>query len=252
VFKRSKDRRNSRIIGADIMPVKSVSNPLRNVCLSVAVLCAAALLLLLTVALFRQGQSLAQAAPSPGLDSPATGGVSLATSAPGDPLPRIQCVEEYTATVYAVGLSAPDGLAFSVPGVLTLTFGLSGTDSIFTVDPATGDRALFANDLLAPEGLRFSAGGGFPLYVAEEDVGGGAGRLSRIEPDGSHAPFCTGFFSIEDVAVDQEGWLYVSEDASGLIILIRSRRRVWLPVVMRQEESMPGAFAALEKGEILR
>jgi glucose/arabinose dehydrogenase len=139
-----------------------------------------------------------------------------------------------------------------VPGVLTLTFGLSGMDSIFTIDPATGDRALFASDLLAPEGLRFSAGGGFPLYVAEEDVGGGAGRLSRIEPDGSHAPFCTGFFSIEDVAVDQEGWLYVSEDASGLIILIRPRRRVWLPVVLRHKESMPGAFAALEKGEILR
>jgi len=116
-----------------------------------------------------------------------------------------------------------------IPGVLTTTFTLSTTDSIFTVDPATGDRALFASGLVAPEGLRFSANGEFPLYVAEEDVGGGAGRLSRIEPDGSHTPLCTGFFNIEDVAVDQRGWLYVSEDSNGLVILIKPNQFLDLP-----------------------
>jgi hypothetical protein len=108
-----------------------------------------------------------------------------------------------------------------VPGVLTLTFTLYTTDSIFAVDPTTGERTLFASNLVSPEGLRFSANGDFPLHVAEEDVGDGGGRLSQVESDGSHTPLCTGFFNIEDVAVDQKGWLYVSEDTSGLVILIK-------------------------------
>jgi sugar lactone lactonase YvrE len=130
-----------------------------------------------------------------------------------------------------------------IPGVLTSTFTLSTTDSIFTVDPAAGDRALFASNLVSPEGLRFSAAGEFPLYVAEEDVGGGAGRLSQVEPDGSHAPLCTGFFNIEDVAVDQNGWLYVSEDTSGLVILIKPTARYSLTVTPASESrsGSPGA-----------
>jgi hypothetical protein len=107
-----------------------------------------------------------------------------------------------------------------LPGVLTVTFTLSTTDSIFAVDPA-GGWTLFTSNLVSPEGLRFSANGEFPLYAAEEDVGGGTGRLSRVESDGRHAPLCTGFSNIEDVAVDREGWLYVSEDTTGLIILIK-------------------------------
>jgi glucose/arabinose dehydrogenase len=113
------------------------------------------------------------------------------------------------------------------------TFTLDVTDSLFSVYPVTGARALFASDLFAPEGLRFSASGGFPLYVAEENIGGGAGRLSQVQANGSHAPLCTGFFSIEDVAVDQRGWLYVSEDTTGLVIQIRPVV-VFLPVVLRQ------------------
>ncbi len=104
------------------------------------------------------------------------------------------------------------------------------TDSIFAVDPTTGDRTVFASNLVSPEGLRFSANGDFPLYVAEEDVGDGEGRLSQVESDGSHTPLCTGFFTIEDVAVDQQGWLYVSEDTSGLVILIKPAVRYGLTV----------------------
>jgi sugar lactone lactonase YvrE len=116
------------------------------------------------------------------------------------------------------------------PGALTATLALYTTDSIFVVDPATGDRALFASGLVSPEGLRFSANGDFPLYVAEEDVGDGEGRLSRVESDGSHTPLCTGFSTIEDVAVDQEGRLYVSEDSSGLVLLIQPAVRYGLRV----------------------
>lgn len=115
------------------------------------------------------------------------------------------------------------GIALGADGLLYVTNEASGTGtnhSVFTVDPATETRELFATGLVAPEGLRFAASGDFPLYVAEEDTGGGAGRLSLIEADGSHTPFCTGFGTIEDVAVDDSGRLYVSEDSTGFIIVI--------------------------------
>jgi len=116
------------------------------------------------------------------------------------------------------------------PGVLTVTLTLYTTDSVFAVDPAAGSRSLLASDLVSPEGLHFSANGDFPLYVAEEDVGDGHGRLSRVESDGSHTPLCTGFFNIEDVTADQKGWLYVSEDTSGLVILIKPTAQYGLTV----------------------
>jgi len=143
---------------------------------------------------------------------------------------------------YAGLTVGPDGLLYAtneisgqeiqavvIPGVLT--FILFTTDSIFAVDPATGAWTLFASNLVSSEGLSFSASGEFPLYVAEEDIGSGAGRLSRVAPDGTHTPLCTGFFSIEDVAVDQKGWLYVSEDTSGLVILVKPKYQVWLPLI---------------------
>jgi alkaline phosphatase len=115
------------------------------------------------------------------------------------------------------------GITLGPDGLLYVNNEASGTvltDSIYVVDPSTGARALLASDLVDPEGLRFSADGNFPLYVVEEDIGGGAGRLSRVEADGSHVPFCTGFYNIEDVVVDQWGRLYVSEDTTGSIIRI--------------------------------
>jgi hypothetical protein len=56
------------------------------------------------------------ASPSPG--PTVTGGAPGAPYGVGDPLPRIQCPQGYTATVYAEGLSSPDGLAFSPAGIL--------------------------------------------------------------------------------------------------------------------------------------
>jgi sugar lactone lactonase YvrE len=353
----------------------------------------AALLLLSTVWLLEQGKAVAQSGFTAHLAPRGTTSVTLTTHAAGVPLPRVQCASGYSATIYAQGLSSPDGLAFSPAGVLhvaeetagrisqigpggnltpvitgltspegiafddagnlyavedaqagrlikrgpsgvtttlatdldtpegvvwaaddtfyvtesniesaslldfrtrvasvsssgvvtrivtstpiihgthvtfwsyagltlgpdgllyvtneisgeeiqtvvvpdVLTFTLFTTDSVFTVDPATGARDLFASNLVSPEGLRFSAGGEFPLYVVEEEVGGGNGRLSRVASDGSHTPLCTGFLSIEDVAVDRKGWLYVSEDATGLVILIKSNYQVWLPLILRWE-----------------
>jgi uncharacterized repeat protein (TIGR01451 family) len=104
------------------------------------------------------------------------------------------------------------------------TFIFTSTRSVFTVDPQTSDFALFASDLTTVEGLHFNAESTFPLYVAEEDTSGAAnnqtGRVSRVNDDGSHTPFCTGFFDIEDVLVAADGTIYVSEDTSGLVIAL--------------------------------
>jgi alkaline phosphatase len=115
------------------------------------------------------------------------------------------------------------GITIGPDGSLYVTNEASGTgtnDSVFVVDPVTGERSLFVSGLVAPEGLSFSADGGFPLYVAEEDSGGGGGRLSRVETDGTHTALCTGFSSIEDVVVDAYGTMYVSEDGTGSIIRV--------------------------------
>lgn len=111
-------------------------------------------------------------------------------------------------------------------------------ESVFQVTPViSGARTLFVSDLVAPEGQRFAPGGGFPLYVVEEDLGDGQGRVSVIQADGTHQPFCTGFYAIEDVALDGYGNLYVSEDTTGTIVKIihTPQYRVFLPFVAREK-----------------
>jgi sugar lactone lactonase YvrE len=139
--------------------------------------------------------------------------------------------------IVTAALSSYAGITMGPDGLLYVTNEASGlitNAAIFSVDPGTGARTLFASDLVAPEGLRFGDGG-WPLYVAEEDTGDGTGRLSRVEADGSHSLFCSGFHAIEDVILDQQGRLYVSEDGSGSIIVIEpeARWRVWLPLLSR-------------------
>lgn len=98
--------------------------------------------------------------------------------------------------------------------------GTGTTNSVFKIDPDTGAITLFVSNLIACEGLRFGPSGTFPLYVVEEDLGSGNGQLSIISSDGSHEPFATGFFNIEDVLIAEDGKIYVSEDTSGMIILL--------------------------------
>jgi sugar lactone lactonase YvrE len=102
-----------------------------------------------------------------------------------------------------------------IPGRITATLTLSTTDSVLAIDPVTGRRELLATGLTGPEGLRFSPGGDFPLYVVQEGAGWGNGQLSVVGRDGRHSVICTGFRALEDVAVDAQGRLYVSEDFSG-------------------------------------
>jgi len=114
------------------------------------------------------------------------------------------------------------------------------TDSIFRVDLASGQRTLFASELTAPEGLAFSPGGFFPLYVAEENLGDGHGRLSLVQADGQWLPLCTGFGTIEDVAVDKGGNVYVTEDVNGLIVQILVTDRIPPQPPMNLVASPPG------------
>lgn len=93
--------------------------------------------------------------------------------------------------------------------------------SLFRIDPDSGEWDVFCSGLCSPEGICSSIDGYFPLYIAEEDTGTGSGRLSMVDEDGTVTSFAEGFYNIEDVAVDTEGGIYVSEDTTGMIILIR-------------------------------
>lgn len=121
----------------------------------------------------------------------------------------------------------------------------SSTESIFTTNPTAANPSVtaFADGLIAPEGLTFSTNGSFPLYVTEEDISdddSGTGRLSQVDAAGNRTDLCTGFSTVDDVVIDDNGWLYVSEDLNGTVIQIRSETGsapdnefVWLPIILR-------------------
>ena len=73
------------------------------------------------------------------------------------------------------------------------------------------------------------------VHDVEEDAGGGGGRLQRVHQSGRSEVLCTGFYQLEDVAVDADGWLYVSEDTSGWVIAVEPpREEVYLPLLPRR------------------
>ncbi len=111
------------------------------------------------------------------------------------------------------------GITIGSDGLLYVTNELSG--HILKINPNNGSRSTFATNLASPEGLSFSANGGFPLYVAEEDTGDGTGQIRKVSSSGGKSVFCSGFYNIEDVVVNQAGQFFVSEDTTGLIILIK-------------------------------
>jgi len=93
--------------------------------------------------------------------------------------------------------------------------------SLLRIDSDSGEWEVFCSGLHSCEGICSSTDGFFPLYIAEEDTGTGSGRISMVYSDGSVITFAEGFYNIEDVVMDTEGGIYVSEDTTGMIILIR-------------------------------
>ena len=74
----------------------------------------------------------------------------LASLTVGDPIPHIQCLAGYTATLYAQGLSSPEGLAFSPSGVLHVAEETAGRVS--RIEPV-GSITTVVSSLTNPEWL---------------------------------------------------------------------------------------------------
>lgn len=105
-------------------------------------------------------------------------------------------------------------------------------DGLLRFDLRSGDLTSFTTGLVSPEGIcqtPFDPAardhqGGFPLLIAEENYDGeGHGRLSRVDAQGNRTTFAIGFETLEDVLVAADGRIFVSEDATGLMIELRPR-----------------------------
>ncbi|MBD3370642.1 hypothetical protein GF402_09795 [Candidatus Fermentibacteria bacterium] len=110
----------------------------------------------------------------------------------------------------------PDGLLY----VCNEASGVSTWDAVVSIDPRTGQTDGFCRGPVSCEGLCFQPGGDFPMLLVEEDVGGGSGRLSIVSGDGRFQPFASGFGTLEDVVVDGEGRIFVTQDSDGTVLVI--------------------------------
>ncbi|MCB0034024.1 MAG: hypothetical protein KDE51_08400, partial [Anaerolineales bacterium] len=108
-----------------------------------------------------------------------TAGLSAAApTAVGDPLPRVVCSGGYTATIFAEGLSSPDGLAFDpISGQLTVAEESAGEVSQIPV--GGGTPVTLMSGLTAPEGIAYDGMGN--LYVVEDTLNG---RLVKYDSSG--------------------------------------------------------------------
>ena len=116
-------------------------------------------------------------------------------------------------------------IAVDSSGIIYVCNELSGygfiSASIIRIDPSDVSWSVFCRGLHACEGICFDVNGAFPMYIVEEDTGGGSGRISVVDEDGVASVFAEGFQNLEDIVVDRSGRIFVSEDTSGRIILIR-------------------------------
>jgi hypothetical protein len=122
---------------------------------------------------------------------------------------------------------------------IEVTVNVTSTRSVFVVDPLSPPSdpskapSPFVEGSIAPEGLRFQSaeGTGFPLLIVEKSsAGSNSGKLISADINGNTTELCTGFNAIEDVIVDSEGNIYVTEDSDGQIV------KLTLPVVIIPED----------------
>jgi sugar lactone lactonase YvrE len=178
----------------------------------------AALLLLSTVWLLEQGKAVAQSGVATGFGSRGTTSVTLTASAVGAPLPRVQCASGYSATIYAQGLSSPDGLAFSPAGVLHVAEETAGR--ISQIGPG-GNLTPVITGLTSPEGIAFDDAGN--LYAVEDTQ---AGRLIKRGPTGVTTTLATDLDAPEGVVWAADDTFYVTESNIESASLLDFRTRV--------------------------
>lgn len=121
----------------------------------------------------------------------------------GDPVGTVTCPTGYTATVYAEGLSSPDGLALSPAGKLYVAEETAGRVS--RIDPG-GAATPALTGLNSPEGIAFDQAGN--LYVVEDVQDG---RLLQMAPDGITTTLAAGLDAPEGVGVAPDGMVYLTE-----------------------------------------
>jgi hypothetical protein len=131
--------------------------------------------------------------------------------------PDLQC-----SSLYLWSLS---DLTVDAQGYIYACNELSGyafiRESVVRTDLSSGRFEIFTRDLRSCEGICPTPGSFFPLYVAEEDTGGGCGRISAVDDQGGTSTVAEGFRNVEDVIVDGGGRIFVSEDTTGMIIMLR-------------------------------
>ncbi|CAN5571418.1 hypothetical protein BH20VER3_BH20VER3_13560 [soil metagenome] len=111
-----------------------------------------------------------------------------------------------TRTLFADGLSSPEGLAFSSQGSLFV-----GDESVIYEFSPSGSRTIFASGLARPAGLAFDSAGN--LFVAEIN----SGEIKKITPDGTKATFASGFQIPVGLAFDSAGDLFVVDQNASTI-----------------------------------
>jgi sugar lactone lactonase YvrE len=133
-----------------------------------------------------------------------------------DPLPRIVCSAlpgetnvSYTATVYATGLSGPDGLAFGPDDLLYASEERGGR--VVQIG-ATGQITAVLTGLTNPEGLTFDPTGN--LYVVEDTA---SGRLIQRTPSGITTTLTTALNAPEGITIGADGRAYVTESELELL-----------------------------------
>lgn len=136
---------------------------------------------------------------------------ALPPEGPADTLALERYFRSYSGL--AVG---PDGMLY----VCNEASGMSTWTAVVSIDPSTGASEDFCRGPIFCEGLCFQSDGGFPMFLVEEDLGGGSGRLSMVKEDGSFRPFASGFGTLEDVVVDGEGRIFVTQDSDGTVLVL--------------------------------
>ena len=118
-------------------------------------------------------------------------------------------------TVFASGLSGPEGMAFDGAGNLLVTE--TGTGTIYKYTP-DGSRTTFASGLNGPASLVF--GGSGNLYDAEFF----GGIIYKFTPAGARTTFATGLSGPANLLFDTAGNLFEADFHSGTIFKSHSGR----------------------------